>query len=284
MSTRKVIEQIKARPSSDGNGVKLLRVFGGAGPERFDPFLLLDEFGSERADDYIGGFPPHPHRGFSTITYMLEGKMEHTDHMDNVGLLEDGGVQWMTAGKGVIHSEMPKQTEGKMHGFQLWLNLPAANKMQTANYEDVPAEKLPNYTIGAIHVTAIAGEATINGDAVQGYFQVADTLPIYLDIHIPAGEDVTLALNDSLNALLYTYDGSVVIGDDETVSSAQTLSRLDRNGNVYLSNTGKETARLIFLAGQALEENVVQYGPFVMNTMEEIDQALQDYRAGTLTA
>lgn len=284
MSTRKVIEQIKARPSSDGNGVKLLRVFGGAGPERFDPFLLLDEFGSERADDYIGGFPPHPHRGFSTITYMLEGKMEHTDHMDNVGLLEDGGVQWMTAGKGVIHSEMPKQTEGKMRGFQLWLNLPAANKMQTANYEDVPAEKLPNYTIGAIHVTAIAGEATLNGDAVQGYFQVADTLPIYLDIHIPAGEDVTLALNDSLNALLYTYDGSVVIGDDETVSSAQTLSRLDRNGNVYLSNTGKETARLIFLAGQALEENVVQYGPFVMNTMEEIDQALQDYRAGTLTA
>ncbi len=283
MSTRKVIEQIKARPSSDGNGVKLLRVFGGAGPERFDPFLLLDEFGSERADDYIGGFPPHPHRGFSTITYMLEGKMEHTDHMDNVGLLEDGGVQWMTAGKGVIHSEMPKQTEGKMRGFQLWLNLPAANKMQTANYEDVPAEKLPNYTIGAIHVTAIAGEATLNGDAVQGYFQVADTLPIYLDIHIPAGEDVTLALNDSLNALLYTYDGSVVIGDDETVSSAQTLSRLDRNDNVYLSNTGKETARLIFLAGQALEENVVQYGPFVMNTMEEIDQALQDYRAGTLT-
>ena len=283
MNTRKVIEQIKARPASDGDGVKLLRVFGGAGPERFDPFLLLDEFGSDKADDYIGGFPPHPHRGFTTITYMLQGKMEHRDHMDNVGLLEDGGVQWMSAGKGVIHSEMPQQTAGKMRGFQLWLNLPASEKMQPANYEDVPAETLPRYTVGNIGVKAIAGQAQIQGEEVKGYFQVDTTSPIYLDLALPAGEEARITIPDTHNALLYTYDGELLLDDTNTPAPSQTLSRFDGNGDVHIRNSGTTTARAIFLAGLPLQEKVVQYGPFVMNTMEEIDQALKDYRDGTLT-
>ncbi len=283
MNTRKVIEQIKARPASDGDGVKLLRVFGGAGPERFDPFLLLDEFGSDKADDYIGGFPPHPHRGFTTITYMLQGKMEHRDHMDNVGLLEDGGVQWMSAGKGVIHSEMPQQTAGKMRGFQLWLNLPATEKMQPANYEDVPAETLPRYSVGNIGVKAIAGQAQVKGEHVKGYFQVGTTAPIYLDLALPAGEEARITIPDTHNVLLYTYDGELLLDDTNTPAPSHTLSRFDGSGDVHIRNSGTTTARAIFLAGLPLQEKIVQYGPFVMNTMEEIDQALKDYRDGTLT-
>lgn len=284
MNSRKVIEQTAARPASDGDGVKLERVFGGAQPERYDPFLLLDEFGSDKADDYIGGFPSHPHRGFSTITYMLQGKMEHRDHMGNVGLLNDGDVQWMTAGKGIIHSEMPQQTQGKMHGFQLWLNLPASEKMQTANYQDVPAEKIPHYRLNGLALKAIAGKAVVNDTAVEGYFQVAHTNPLYLDIHLEPNAEARISSHDHQTALVYTYTGEIVLGDQRKLATQGILSRLDNNGDVLMKNPGNHTSRVLLLAGTPLNESIVQHGPFVMNTQEEIAQTLQDYREGVLTA
>ncbi|VUD69081.1 Quercetin 2,3-dioxygenase [Thalassocella blandensis] len=282
MSTRKIIEQLKARPASDGDGVKLLRVFGGQQPQRFDPFLMMDEFGSDVADDYIGGFPPHPHRGFETITYMLQGKMEHRDHMENVGLLKDGDVQWMTAGKGVIHSEMPQQTEGKMRGFQVWLNLPAKNKLTPAKYRDVSSEKIPVTELEDVFVKAIAGQTTLNGTEIKGYFDVPDTEPVFLDVHIAKGKQVNFSLPEGHNALLYAYEGSLAVGDAATPSPAQTLSRLSDTGEVLVKNSGDSEARFVILAGKPLKEPIAQYGPFVMNTAEEINQAVMDYRNGVL--
>jgi len=284
MNTRKVVEQLRARPASDGAGVKLLRVFSGPGPERFDPFLMLDEFGSEEASDYIAGFPPHPHRGFETITYMLQGKMEHRDHMGNVGLLNDGDVQWMTAGKGVIHSEMPKQTEGKMRGFQLWLNLPSHSKMQPAHYADIAADNIPEYELQGLRIKAIAGALDVDGEAIKGYFDVPDTEALYLDLHLDPGRELSVALPEQQNVLVYVYEGEVVIGADATPARAQTISRLDRGERVQLANKASDKqARVLLLAGTPLKEPIVQYGPFVMNTTAEIEQAMSDYRAGTLT-
>lgn len=281
---RKVIEQVKARPASDGAGVKLLRVFGGAHPERFDPFLMLDEFGSNEAADYIGGFPPHPHRGFETVTYMLQGKMEHQDHMGNVGLLNDSDVQWMTAGAGIIHSEMPKQTEGKMRGFQLWVNLPAARKMTPAHYADVPGHKMPfeQFDFGA--VKTIAGSTEIAGQKLQGYFSVPDTDVLYLDIHVKPQQKIVVPVAHELNALVYVYEGKVSLGEAATAAHAQTLSRFAEEGEILIHNSDNEEARLLVLAGKPLKEPIVQYGPFVMNTREEIDQAIDDYQHGRLTA
>ncbi len=283
MHTRKPIEMIKGRATSDGDGVKLTRVFGGHKPRRFDPFLLLDEFGSEEASDYIGGFPPHPHRGFETITYMLQGKMEHKDHMNNVGLLSDGGVQWMTAGKGIIHSEMPQQTAGKMRGFQLWLNLPAEKKLQAARYKDVAPAAIPVFQMENATVKAIAGGTEINGVAIDGHFDVPDTEVLYLDVHLKAGSSIDIALEDKLNSLIYSYDNAIKIGEADTPVEAQTLVRLSEEGNVIAKNDGQEEARFLLLAGKPLNQPIAQYGPFVMNTPEEIDQAIKDYRDGVLT-
>lgn len=280
MSRKTIVELIRAKPSADGAGVKLLRVFGGAGPERFDPFLMLDEFGSESASDYIGGFPPHPHRGFETITYMLNGKMEHRDHMGNVGLLEDGDVQWMTAGHGIIHSEMPQQTAGKMRGFQVWLNLPAAHKMQPAHYRDLPGAELPRYRGEQFEAIALAGRAQLNGETVIGYFQRPDTEPLYLDLHLAAGADLGVTLEGEQVALLYVYEGEVTVGDRRV--PAQHLARLGQ-GEI-LQITSASPARTLLLAGRPLREPIVQHGPFVMNSSEEIEQALRDYRDGKLTA
>lgn len=281
---KKVIEQIKARPASDGAGVKLLRVFGGARPERFDPFLMLDEFGSEEASDYIGGFPPHPHRGFETVTYMLQGKMEHQDHMGNVGLLNDSDVQWMTAGSGIIHSEMPKQTEGKMRGFQLWVNLPAAKKMKPAHYQDVPGNNIPliNFDFGS--VKAIAGQTEIAGQSVGGYFSVPDTEVLYLDVHLKPQQEVRIPVQAGFTTLVYVYEGKAALGEAATVTPAQTIARLENDGELLLRNNEAAEARLLVLAGKPLKEPIAQYGPFVMNTPEEIDQAINDYQNGRLTA
>ncbi len=283
MNTGSIVEQTKARPSSDGDGVKLLRVFGGSQPEQFDPFLLLDEFGSEEARDYIGGFPAHPHRGFATITYMLQGKMEHKDHMKNVGVLNDGDVQWMSAGKGVIHSEMPQQTEGKMRGFQLWLNLPADEKMQPASYEDVPAKNIPITQHRGVDIKAIAGKSLINGEEVSGYLHIPRTEPIYLDLTLQAETDITISFGTKHNAMAYIYEGEVSIGEQNQQAASQTISRLAHNGNISMRNNTHQEARLVFLAGIPIQEPIAQYGPFVMNTMEEVDQALKDYREGVLT-
>jgi quercetin 2,3-dioxygenase len=279
----KIQQQVVARAASDGDGVKLLRVFGGSNLQRFDPFLMLDEFGSEQASDYIGGFPSHPHRGFETVTYMLQGKMEHKDHMGNVGLLEDGGVQWMTAGKGIIHSEMPKQTQGKMHGFQLWVNLPAKRKLVPAAYQDTPADKLPWQQFAGFSVKAIAGETSINDNMINGYFTIADTEVVYLDIHLAPQQTISIPKSEQLNAMLYSYQGAIHIGEAGSINKAKTLALLSGAGNLVISNNSSDMVKFLFIAGKPLQEPIAQYGPFVMNTAEEIEQAIADYQKGILT-
>src|SRR5690554_6530023 len=282
-SIKAVEEILMARPSSDGDGVKLLRVFGGAGdPARFDPFLMMDEFGSAEASDYIGGFPPHPHRGFETITYMLEGRMEHQDHMGNVGNLQNGDVQWMVAGSGVIHSEMPKQTEGRMRGFQVWLNLPARTKMQAPSYQDIGAASIPQISMQGLTGKAIAGKVDINGEGVEGVVTRPDTHPIYLDLHFSDDSQThLLAIPEGHTTLLYVYEGSVQLGEAATTVKRGHMARLARDGDTVQIRAQSDDTRILLLAGAVLGEPVVQYGPFVMNTREEIDQALRDYRDGS---
>lgn len=280
MSTRRVEELLTARATSDGDGVRLMRVFGGQDLSRFDPFLMLDEFGSESSSDYIGGFPSHPHRGFETVTYMLDGHMQHRDHLGNVGELRNGDVQWMTAGSGVIHSEMPQQKEGRMRGFQLWLNLAAKDKMQPAAYSDVPAADIPVLAREAGHIKAIAGEVHSSVGEVRGHISRPVTQPLYLDIVVdkaPYAE--TFAVPDGDTVLVYVYEGSVSVGD--TVVGKSRMARLTRQGAVEIR--ADAPARLLLIAGTPLREPIVHYGPFVMNTREEIEQALTDYRNGTLT-
>lgn len=282
MTIRRPVEIIAARPSSDGDGVKLLRVFGGNRPQRFDPFLMLDEFGSAEASDYIGGFPPHPHRGFETITYMLQGKMEHRDHMDNVGLLNDGDVQWMTAGRGIIHSEMPRQTEGVMRGFQLWLNLPAENKLTPASYTDLPAARLPVYELPDMRIVAIAGTGTVDSEVeVRGYFDRPQTRPLLWDLQLEGSREVSIAIPATQTVMIYVFEGQIEIAG--TLVNARHLARLDAGDRIELVNHENVQSRFLVIAGEPLKEPIVQYGPFVMNRPEEIEQAIQDYRAGTLT-
>ena len=280
MNTRQVEELLVARPTSDGDGVRLMRVFGGLDLARFDPFLMLDEFGSESSSDYIGGFPSHPHRGFETVTYMLDGHMQHRDHMGNVGELRNGDVQWMTAGSGVIHSEMPQQKEGRMRGFQLWLNLAAKDKMQPASYKDVPAGDIPVIPRSAGHIKAIAGEVKGSQGFVRGHISRPATQPLYLDIVVESGRYAeTFAVPEGDTVLIYVYEGSVSVGG--TVVGKSRMARLSKQGDVDISADGP--AKLLLIAGRPLREPIVHYGPFVMNTREEIEQALTDYRNGTLT-
>jgi len=275
---RDVAEQIYGNQAEDGDGVKLVRVFGGARPERFDPFLLMDEFGSDEAADYIGGFPPHPHRGFETVTYMLQGKMEHRDHLGNVGLLNDSDVQWMTAGAGIVHSEMPRQTEGRMRGFQFWVNLPARRKMTPPSYKDVPGDEIPMYVLEkGLTVKAIAGRAEVNAEPVNGYFTIEDTNIVILDIVIPAGARVQAAVNEDFNCMTYQYEGRVVMGPESVLANKGALTRFTGDGDLLVVNEGVEPARLLLLAGKPLREPIVQYGPFVMNSIKEIEQALKDF-------
>lgn len=279
MSQRQILSITTGRPTSDGAGVSLTRVFGGAAPERFDPFLMLDEFGSNDPDDYIAGFPPHPHRGFETITYMLEGRMRHEDHMGNVGLLESGGVQWMTAARGVIHSEMPEQQEGTMRGFQLWLNLPAHAKLGDPGYRDFAPTEIPQVVLpGEVQAKVIAGTLKVGDAEQQGIVQRPDTEPQLFDLHLPAGSTLSPLIPDGHRLLLYVYEGVLRVGDQ--AASKGQLVRMSEQGQVRLHS--ERGARLILLAGRPLGEPIVQYGSFVMNSREEIEQALRDFRDGTL--
>ncbi len=280
MSVRRVEEMLVARPTSDGDGVRLMRVFGGQDLSRFDPFLMLDEFGSQSASDYIGGFPSHPHRGFETVTYMLDGHMQHRDHMGNVGELRNGDVQWMTAGSGVIHSEMPQQKEGRMRGFQLWLNLAAKDKMQPASYRDVPAADIPVLPRPTGHIKAIAGEVQGSLGPVRGHISRPVTEPLYLDIVVDKGAYAeSFAVPEGDTVLVYVYEGSALVGGTRVEKSR--MVRLSRQGAVEIAAEGP--TKLLLIAGRPLREPIVHYGPFVMNTREEIEQALTDYRNGTLT-
>jgi len=285
MSTRTLQQVIESAPTSDGAGVKLRRSLGRSQQLRLDPFLMLDEFSSDNADDYIAGFPNHPHRGFETVTYMLDGHMLHQDHMGNRGDLKSGDVQWMTAGRGIIHSEMPQQESGRMRGFQLWINLPAREKMKAAGYRDIPAAQIPLVDLpGGGRVRVIAGTLEVDGRPTPGPMQGSTTDPLYFDVELPAGASFTHPAKSDHNAFLYVYEGSVEVGPAGTARplgahSAGVLSTGDR----IEIKAQADGARLILLAGRPLREPVVQYGPFVMNTREEIEQAVRDYQGGTLT-
>ena len=286
MAMRKLHQVIPAMPTSDGAGVKLRRSLGQSQQARLDPFLMLDEFSSENADDYLAGFPNHPHRGFETVTYMLDGHMLHEDHMGNRGDLKSGDVQWMTAGRGIIHSEMPQQLQGRMRGFQLWLNLPAKEKMKPAGYRDIPAALIPVVALpGGGSVKVIAGTLTINGRSTAGPMQGLSTEPLYFDVSLQPGETFAQALPAGHNAFLYVYEGDVAVG---AASEARKLPRHSAGvlaeGDEVAIIAAEEGARFILLAGKPLREPVVQYGPFVMNTRDEIEKAVSDYQAGRLTA
>jgi len=281
---QKQLQQIiPGRGTSDGAGVRIKRSLGQTQQARFDPFLMLDEFGSESASDYIGGFPAHPHRGFETVTYMLQGHMLHEDHIGNKGHLRNGDVQWMTAGRGIIHSEMPQQEEGLMRGFQLWLNLPAAEKMKPAHYKDIPANEIPIVDLkngGSIKV--IANSVVIDGKVVSGPIQGLTTQVIYWDVHLPLNGKFAHAIPATHNTFIYVYEGAIAIGEDARKLEAGNAGLLGAGDEISVEALTADT-RFILLAGIPLKEPIAQYGPFVMNTSDEIEQAIQDYRNGVLT-
>ncbi len=285
MTTRTLQQVIESVPTSDGAGVKLRRSLGRSQQLRLDPFLMLDEFSSEDAADYIAGFPDHPHRGFETVTYMLDGHMLHEDHMGNRGDLKSGDVQWMTAGRGIIHSEMPQQESGRMRGFQLWINLPAREKMKPAGYRDIPASQIPVVALkGGGRGRVIAGTLEADGSPVPGPVQGSTTDPLYFDVELPAGAVFTHPVKSGHNAFVYVYEGGLDVGPTGDARPLETHSAgvLAAGDRIEVRATD-EGARFILLAGRPLREPVVQYGPFVMNTREEIEQAIRDYQTGVLT-
>jgi hypothetical protein len=285
MNTRSLRQVIESVPTSDGAGVKLRRSLGKSQGERLDPFLMLDEFFSDNPDDYLAGFPNHPHRGFETVTYMLDGHMLHQDHLGNRGDLKTGDVQWMTAGRGIIHSEMPQQERGRMRGFQLWINLPAKEKMKPAGYRDIPAAQIPVVDLpGGGRVKVIAGTLMVDSQATPGPMQGLSTDPLYFDIELPAGARFTHPIKSDYSAFLYTYEGSVEVGPAGKARPLKTHSAgvLSDGDQIEIKAT-VDGARFILLAGRPLREPIVQYGPFVMNTRDEIEQAVRDYQNGTLT-
>ena len=264
----------------DGAGVKINRVLTNALQRRLDPFLMLDAFGSEEAGDYIAGFPEHPHRGFETVTYMLAGRMRHRDSAGNEGLVTDGGVQWMTAGRGVIHSEMPEQNEGLMEGFQLWLNLPAKDKMMAPWYRDIPNEQVPRFTLDSgATVQVIAGAS----HGVAGAVQREGTEPLYLDIELPEGAIFEQALPAGHNAFIYVFRGEAVVGGKGVPQTRMAIFDNAEGADGVVVKAAKPT-RLLLIAGRPLKEPIAQYGPFVMNTQAELHQAVEDFRAGKFAA
>ncbi len=272
----RVVERlVQGQATSDGAGVKLTRVLTNNLQRRLDPFLMLDAFRNENPEDYMGGFPDHPHRGFETVTYMLAGRMRHHDNAGNQGLLGPGGAQWMTAGSGLIHSELPEQEDGLMEGFQLWLNLPAKNKMIAPFYRDIPTEHIPEFTVeGDVTVRVIAGQS----HGVEGAVARPDTEPLYLDVHLPAGGRFSQSLPPGHNAFIYAYRGEAVVGGKSVPDRHMAILANDGGDGVVIE--AAVPTRVILIAGQPLNEPIAQYGPFVMNTAEQIQQTLQDYRDG----
>ncbi|MBI5718308.1 MAG: pirin family protein [Burkholderiales bacterium] len=285
---RPVERLVQGQATSDGDGVKLTRVLTQNLQRRLDPFLMLDAFGSDAAADYIGGFPDHPHRGFETVTYMLEGRMRHKDSAGHEGLLTPGSVQWMTAGRGVIHSEMPEQEEGRMEGFQLWLNLPAGSKMREPWYRDIRPEEIPVWRGEGAEAGVTAHVIAGATHGLAGAMQREDTEPLYLDLHLDAGAAFEQPLPAAHNAFVYVYRGELQVG--ETAVRRQRMAILANAAGAAGAAgfdgvrliAGPEGARAVLIAGRPLNEPIAQYGPFVMNTNQEIFQAVEDFRAGRL--
>ena len=274
----RVIRTIRGRPTSDGAGVKLTRVIGGPDLPDLDPFLLLDEFGTDKAEDYLAGFPEHPHRGFETVTYMLDGRMRHRDNHGNEGLLTPGAVQWMTAGRGLVHSEMPEQESGRMRGFQLWVNLPARDKMTAPKYQEFAPDRIPvAHPATGVEVKVIAGAV---GDT-QGPISQPATDPVYLDIALQPGQAWDYALPAGHNAFAYVFEGAVTVGEGDDARPLDTHEMGVLGGGDKLQlRAGTQAARLILVAGRPLREPVMRHGPFVMNTRQELMQAFVDFQEG----
>jgi redox-sensitive bicupin YhaK (pirin superfamily) len=266
----------------DGAGVRIKRSVGASQFARIDPFLMLDNFSSDNPDDYIAGFPAHPHRGFETVTYMIEGRMRHRDHMGNEGILRSGGVQWMTAGRGVIHEEMPEQEEGLMSGFQLWINLPAAEKMKPAAYQNIEPEEVAEFDAAeGVHVRLVAGQLMdIGGSSQVGPVNGISRQPLFAQIQMQPNTRYTLPVPAELSGFVYLFEGGARL-PNEPLNLAEA-AELDGGDQVDLQ-AGMGGARLLIVAAKAIGEPIAQYGPFVMNTHDEIEQAISDYQANRLT-
>ena len=271
--TRNISHLIEGIATQDGAGVNLTRIIGSPELNMLDPFLLLDEFGSENPNDYIAGFPPHPHRGFETITYMLNGKFTHKDSAGNEGHLSDGGVQWMTAGKGVVHSEMPEQSEGLMRGFQLWLNLPKEKKMIDPSYHDIQADKIPLVSLENAKVKVISGKFQSTKGPGRPHTGV-----LYLDVHLNEASGISIPINENWNAFIYVYEGEI---ESNLSVPKGNLAVLDTDGIFECRSISSDT-KFILAAGEPLNEPVARGGPFVMNTKGEVLQAFDDYQSGKL--
>lgn len=274
-NTTSVKQIVQGMPASDGAGVKLKRVLGQPLLKRLDPFLMLDEFGSDDAIDYIAGFPAHPHRGFQTVTYMLNGKMGHKDSVGNSGVIEDGGLQWMNAGRGIIHEEMPQQTEGKMRGFQLWVNLPAKEKMSSPGYQDIKSEFIQEVILSPQSKARVLAGSLLG---VDGAVTTQAVKPQFYDVHIGVNEVVKFPVNTSHNGFVYVYEGSVKI--ENTSIHKGHLGVLTLGDELVA--TALQASRMIVVTGEPIGEPVEQYGPFVMNTSDEIKQALYDFQHNRL--
>lgn len=275
---REVARKVRGQATSDGAGVRMTRIMGTPRLDHFDPFLLLDEFRSDDPDDYIAGFPDHPHRGFETVTYMLAGRMKHGDNQGNTGLLGPGSVQWMTAGRGIVHSEFPQQEEGLMWGFQLWVNLPASDKLTAPRYQDIQGEEVPEVKLGdGVAARVIAGEL----GGVAGPVSGVVTEPVYYDLRLAPQATYQLELPEGHNVFVYPYQGDVKVGADAQLVERGELALLTHGGHLSVAAADNE-ARFIVVGGRPLNEPIARYGPFVMNTREEIYQAFEDFRAGRL--
>ncbi len=276
--SRRIVRKLRGQRTSDGAGVRMTRVIGTPQLDHFDPFLLLDEFRSDDPNDYIAGFPDHPHRGFETVTYMLAGRMRHGDNQGNTGLLGPGSVQWMTAGRGIVHSELPEQEQGLMWGFQLWVNLPAKDKMTAPRYQDIPAERIPEAVLGdGVRARVIAG--ALGG--VEGPVSAVATDPLYFDLHFAPGAAHVLDVPEGHNVFVYVYEGEAEIGPDAERVARGEIALLGPGARIEV-RAPAGAARLIVVGGRPLNEPIARYGPFVMNTQEELFQAFEDFRAGRL--
>lgn len=275
--SRKIIKVCPGLAASDGAGVKLTRLIGSPEMDMLDPFLLFDNFESDDPDDYIGGFPSHPHRGFETVTYILAGRMRHKDNAGHEGVIAAGDVQWMTAGRGIIHSEMPEQEDGLLQGFQLWVNLPAKDKMMAPRYQEFSAKEIPfEVSDNGVTIKVISGE-TDRGTA--GLVRNTSTNPLYLDISLKAGSSLTQSLPEQYNAFIYVIEGAASAGEDGIKAGPRELAILG-NGDYITIMSPDEDSRLLLIAGERLNEPVARAGPFVMNTRAEVLQAFQDYQNG----
>lgn len=278
MQSRKVTNVVTAQPATDGAGVKINRLAGFSGATGMDPFLMLDEIRSDDKDDFIAGFPPHPHRGFETVTYMRAGSFSHEDSMGNKGTIDTGGAQWMTAGSGVIHSEMPAAGADHMHGFQFWLNLPSAEKMQAPAYRDIQGGEVVTFDRGDAHIRLIAGSVGRQNETIHGVVTGKTTQALIADVILLDGGDMSLELDPDLKLQFYVYEGSVSV-EGETVPRGRLASLGEGDGIVLSAN---EKSGLLLFGGRPINEPIAHHGPFVMNTREEIEQAVNDYRNGTL--